>query len=124
MMLTLREVPGEVGLSRANALRSIALLEAHGAQGAGPRSVAEVARQCGLSRGHFAAAFKASTGRTPYQWLLVRKIDKAKMLLKRGLPLAGIALDCGFADQAHLTRVFSTTVGVTPGRWKALYAHR
>lgn len=112
---------GDTGLSQVNQMRSIALLDV---SGVARRSIAEVARQCGLSRGHFVTAFKVSTGCTPSQWLLVRKIDKAKLLLKGPLPIAAISAECGFADQAHLTRVFNMAVGTTPGRWRAEHRQR
>lgn len=108
------------GLSLSNQVRSIALLDAHGDQA---YSIADVATECGLSRGHFSAAFKATTGRTPYQWLMARRVDKAKWLLKGENSIAAIAAECGFSDQAHLTRVFLATVGFTPGKWRARYRH-
>lgn len=111
----------DTGLSKVNHMRSIALLDV---SGLARRSIADVARQCGLSRGHFVTAFKVSTGCTPSQWLLVRKIDKAKLLLKGPLPIAAISAECGFADQAHLTRVFNMAVGTTPGRWRAEHRQR
>jgi AraC-like DNA-binding protein len=82
-------------------------------------SLAEVAEQCGLSRGHFAKAFRISTGTTPHRWRLNRRIDMAKDMLVAGdLPLADIALACGFADQSHFTRTFSRMVGDAPAGWR------
>jgi AraC family transcriptional regulator len=40
------------------------------------------------------------------------------MLLSSELPLSAIAVDCGFADQSHLTRVFTNMVGAPPGVWR------
>ena len=82
-------------------------------------SLAEVARECGLSRGYFTQAFKATTGQTPHQWRLRYRIDKAKtLLLETSTSLAEIAIACGFADQSHLTRVFSQHVGDSPASWR------
>ena len=82
-------------------------------------SLAEVAEQCGLSRGHFAKAFRLSTGTTPHRWRLRCRIDLAKRLLGEGdQMLAEIALACGFADQSHFTRVFSRLVGEPPAVWR------
>lgn len=82
-------------------------------------SLDEVARQCGLSPGHFGRAFRKSTGLAPHQWLLHRRIQVSKMLMEdRRLTLTEIALSSGFADQSHFTRVFTKTVGVTPGAWR------
>ena len=72
-----------------------------------------------LSRSYFSRAFKISTGHAPHQWLLQARIAKAKELLVEGdLPLAQIAVDIGFADQAHFTRTFGRVVGQTPRTWQ------
>ncbi len=107
-----------VGLSRANRICALSMFDLCGQ--ADP-SVAEVARQCGLSRGYFSLAFKAWTGYTPGQWRLARKIDMAKLLLKDAHAIADIAIECGFADQAHLTRTFRAVVGLSPGKWRAQF---
>lgn len=85
----------------------------------GEISHAEIARECGLSPAHFARAFRVTTGAPPHRWLLARRIDKAKALLREtGEPLAEIAALCGFADQSHFTRTFTRVVGVPPGAWR------
>jgi AraC family transcriptional regulator len=81
-------------------------------------SLAQLASDCGLSTSHFARAFARSTGIPPHRWLMQRRVDRAKELMRKGTPLAEIALMCGFSDQSHLTRVFSQAVGLTPGRWR------
>ncbi|EJK80645.1 DNA-binding domain-containing protein, AraC-type [Rhizobium sp. AP16] len=81
-------------------------------------SLAQLASDCGLSTSHFARAFARSTGIPPHRWLMQRRVDRAKELMRKGTPLAEIALMCGFSDQSHLTRVFSQSVGLTPGRWR------
>jgi AraC-like DNA-binding protein len=89
----------------------------------GDMSVMLLARACGLSTKHFSRAFRQSTGLAPHQWLLQRRIDKAKQLLRGAqMPLADVALACGFADQSHFTRVFTRAVGLSPGQWRR--AHR
>ena len=78
-----------------------------------------LASECGLSVRHFARAFRQTTGVPPHRWLLKQRITKAKeLLLKSKLSLSDIALACGFADQSHFTRVFSATVGESPGLWR------
>jgi AraC family transcriptional regulator len=85
----------------------------------GEVSVMQLARTCGLSSHHFSRAFRRSTGMAPHQWLLQRRVDKAKQLLRSAkLPLSEVAAVCGFAHQSHFTRVFSQSVGVSPGRWQ------
>jgi AraC-like DNA-binding protein len=79
----------------------------------------KLAAECNLSRSHFTRAFKRSTGMPPHRWLLARRVDKAKDLMRTtAQPLSEIALACGFSEQAHLTRVFSRFVGMTPSAWR------
>jgi AraC family transcriptional regulator len=78
-----------------------------------------IAQECGLSPSHFARAFAISVGQPPHQWLLEQRVDLARQLLGRStLPLSEIAIQCGFADQSHFTRVFSAKTGLAPGRWR------
>jgi AraC family transcriptional regulator len=82
-------------------------------------SLAELASECRLSRSYFARAFKKTTGQSPHRWLLQRRIETAKyLLLHSETPLSEVALAVGFSDQSHLTKVFSKTVGATPGAWR------
>lgn len=84
-------------------------------------SVSDVANGCGLSTGRFVRAFRLTTGMPPHRWLRQHRVDRAKELLfGSNLSLAQISYDCGFSDQSHFTRVFSTAVGVTPGTWRRL----
>jgi AraC family transcriptional regulator len=79
----------------------------------------EVARECRLSVSHFSRAFRRTVGVAPHNWLLTRRIEVAKEKLRDGeLSLSDVALACGFADQSHLTRVFTGMVGVSPGAWR------
>jgi len=85
-------------------------------------SIAEVAAECGLSRSYFIKAFKETTGKTPHKWHLDHRIERVKELLAgEDLPIAEIAVICGFADQSHLTRVFTSTIGMPPGAWRREY---
>lgn len=82
--------------------------------------LADLARACGLSVSHFARAFKASFGVPCHRWLTQHRIQCAQELLtmKDTPPLANVADQCGFTDQAAFTRTFHRIVGVTPGRWR------
>ena len=72
-----------------------------------------------LSAHHFSALFKESTGRSPHQYLLGRRVERAKALLRETkLPILDVAIQSGFADQSHLTKVFRRTLRVTPRRFR------
>jgi AraC family transcriptional regulator len=87
--------------------------------------LSDMARGCGLSVSHFTRAFRKSFGMSPYRWLLERRIDRAKSLLvTSNLPLADIALQSGFSDQAAFTRAFGRIVGDSPGRWRRVVISR
>ena len=82
-------------------------------------SIAELARECGLSNGHFARSFRQATGRPPYRWLLERRVETAQGLLRNSqMSLQEIAIASGFADQCALTRAFTGIVGTSPGAWR------
>jgi AraC-like DNA-binding protein len=82
-------------------------------------SLADLARECELSRSHFARAFRATTGLPPHKWLLTRRVEMAQELLRDSrLTLKEIAIRCGFTDQSHFTRVFSKLMHVSPGDWR------
>jgi len=88
---------------------------------AGDISLSRLAIECGLSTRHFARAFQQSVGMPPHRYLLKRRVDRAKHLLRSTKqPLAEIAAMCGFADQSHFTRVFRASVGLAPGAWRRL----
>ena len=77
------------------------------------------ARECGLSSGYFTRAFRQTTGVSPHQWLIRKRVERARgLLLGNGLGLADIALVCGFVDQSHFSRVFTKFEGDSPGRWR------
>ncbi|MDK4701611.1 AraC family transcriptional regulator [Rhizobium sp. CNPSo 4062] len=79
----------------------------------------ELAALTGLSQSHFSHAFKASTGLPPHQWQTQARLERAKqLLLNSEMPLTTVAVETGFADQAHFTRVFSKNVGAAPAGWK------
>lgn len=85
----------------------------------GTVSLAELAATCKLSKSHFSRAFTQATGLPPHRWLLNRRVELSKVMLKEpDSDLAAVALNCGFADQSHFSRVFKACVGVSPGRWR------
>ena len=81
--------------------------------------VSELANRCGLSRSHFAKAFKASMGIPPHRWLLRQRVHRAAEMLEwTNESISVIAASCGFADQSHLTRIFHAMVGSSPADWR------
>jgi AraC-like DNA-binding protein len=75
----------------------------------------------GVSRFELCTQFKRRFGTTPYRYLLMRRVDAVRTRLQRGERLSAVALDCGFADQAHMTRVFKAAVGLTPRQFARLH---
>lgn len=86
----------------------------------GDTSLDSVAAECELSVSHFARAFRKTFGRPPYRWVIERRVDMAKTyLLHSDLPLADIALRCGFADQSALNKSFRRLLKQSPGEWRS-----
>jgi AraC family transcriptional regulator len=91
----------------------------------GPLSLADLAGVAGLSRMHFAAQFRRSTGLRLHEYVQGRRIDYARQLLASSdLSVVEIALSAGFANQAHFSRVFKRFTGATPSAWRALHRDR
>jgi AraC-like DNA-binding protein len=76
----------------------------------------------GLSRFELARQFRAVVGTSPYRYSLMRRLDFARDQIARQRPLAAVAFETGFADQAHFTRQFAAAFGLTPARFGALSA--
>ncbi len=81
--------------------------------------VTRLAEACGLSRSHFAHAFRATTGLPPHQWLLRHRVRQAcEMMEQTDHRLAEIAHSCGFADQSHFSRTFRAWMNRSPAVWR------
>ena len=84
--------------------------------------ISEVADQCGLSSSYFSRAFKRESGLPPHRWLMKRRVERARELLRKSdLHLAEIAQICGFVDQSHFARVFSKIEGCSPACWRRFH---
>jgi AraC-like DNA-binding protein len=78
----------------------------------------DICAAAGLSPSYLIRAFKARYGMTPHAWLVNRRIEYCRGLLRRGHPIADAALLAGFADQAHMHRTFKQHVAATPGQYR------
>ena len=106
------------GLTRNNARRVVEYVEANFGRSVTVRELAEVAE---LSPHHFVRMFKRSLGLTPYQYLLERRVERAKELLRSKVAsLAEVGLSTGFGSQSHFTSTFHRAVGATPAEFQRL----
>ncbi|MEV7976035.1 AraC family transcriptional regulator [Streptomyces sp. NPDC086519] len=99
--------------SLARALRG--LLDERVADGL---ALEEAARLLHAHPAHLVRAFSGAYGIAPHQYLMSRRVGRARRLLLDGVPPGETATATGFYDQAHLTRHFRKLVGVTPGRYR------
>jgi AraC-like DNA-binding protein len=79
---------------------------------------AELEQVAGQDRYALARAFREAYGTSPYRYLLMRRLDGVRDGILAGRSLAEIALDAGFADQAHLSRMFKAAFGLSPARFR------
>ena len=83
-----------------------------------PLSLGELASSSGLSRYQLIRHFKHRYGQTPHAYQIDQRINRAKQLLKRGEPIADVALQLGFADQSHFQRQFKQRLATTPRHYQ------
>src|SRR5262249_33711722 len=83
-------------------------------------SLEQMAAAAHLSVYHFARQFKAATGLPPHQYVILRRVERARQLLQGGtdLSLAEVAAHAGFCDQSQFSHHFKRLVGVTPGQFR------
>lgn len=93
----------------ANYTRAVALIELEAATG--------------RDRWSLSHDFRTFYGTSPYRYLTMRRLDAVRRMLLAGTSLADAAATAGFADQSHMTRHFSKTFGLAPGRWLQVAAN-
>ena len=87
-------------------------------------SLVTLAHECGLSVSHFARSFRRSFGTSAHHYLLLQRVERAKVLLSNSvIPLSDAALQAGFSDQAAFSRTFKALVGTSPGQWRREVHH-
>jgi AraC family transcriptional regulator len=85
----------------------------------GDLSLQAMAAEVDISPLYLARAFKAAVGQSPHQYVLARRIERAKELLRNtDLPVVDVALSSGFSSQSHLSHWFIRQVGVSPAMYR------
>lgn len=84
-------------------------------------TLGDLARASGLSRFQVLRGFAQMTGLSPHAYLMQRRLDRARRLIREGVTLADAAAASGFADQSHMTRAFGGKYGITPGVYAAAF---
>lgn len=86
---------------------------------ASSHALADLAAMAGLSRYQTLRGFARMTGLTPHAYVLQRRLDAARCLIRNGCALADAAVEAGFSDQSHMNRIFMARHGFTPGAYAA-----
>jgi transcriptional regulator GlxA family with amidase domain len=90
-----------------------------------PLDVAALARAANVSERHFSRSFRRTYGETPYQYLLSRRLERARHLLRTtDMQVVDICLAVGFTSVGSFTTTFRGTVGITPMDYRRLNAGR
>jgi len=105
--------PGETVTELAERLR--ALLDERLFE---PVTIGAAAAAIGVAPTQLARAFSSVFGIAPHAYVIGRRLEAARDRILRGQPLADVAAEVGFYDQAHLSRRFSRFLGATPGRFR------
>ena len=85
-----------------------------------PLDVPALARDALMSPGHFSRSFRAAYGETPYSYLMTRRIERAKALLRRGdLPVTEVCFAVGCTSLGSFSSRFTELVGESPSAYRA-----
>jgi len=85
-----------------------------------PLDVPAMARSAAMSTGHFSRSFKAAFGESPYSYLMTRRIERAKALLRRGeMTVTDVCLAVGFTSLGSFSSRFAELVGESPSAYRA-----
>jgi AraC-like DNA-binding protein len=110
------------GTKKQGSLRLPGLLRVRDLIAADPttrHSVETLEGVSGLDRWALARQFRAAFGTCPSNFRTMRQLDEARRMISGGRPLAEAALEAGFADQSHMSRLFKRAYGLTPAKWAA-----
>ncbi|HLJ60134.1 MAG TPA: AraC family transcriptional regulator [bacterium] len=114
-----RPSPRRIGREHLAVRAARAYLDAHASEDV---SLVTLARESALSPFHLCRTFHREVGLPPHAYQTQVRVQRARSLLRQGVPIADAATAAGFYDQAHLTRRFKRAVGVTPGQYVAASA--
>jgi AraC family transcriptional regulator len=104
------------GLTKQRVRRLLDYIESHLG---GDLTLKQMADELELSPFYLARVFRAEIGSSPHQYVLDRRIARAKSMLRdTQLPIADIALAAGFSSQSHLSNRFRRIVGVSPAAYR------
>ncbi|MFI6600053.1 helix-turn-helix transcriptional regulator [Nonomuraea sp. NPDC050536] len=85
-----------------------------------PLDVPALARGALMSSGHFSRSFRAAFDETPYSYLMTRRIERAKALLRRGdLSVTEVCLEVGCSSLGSFSSRFTELIGETPSAYRA-----
>jgi AraC-like DNA-binding protein len=84
-----------------------------------PLDVPAMARAALMSPAHFSRKFRAAYGETPYSYLMTRRIERAKALLRQGMTVTDACMAVGCTSLGSFSSRFTETVGETPSRYRA-----
>jgi AraC family transcriptional regulator len=85
----------------------------------GPLSLRALAEVSGLSVRHFQRAYRATTGRTPLQYITARRVEEAKLMLAAGeMSVLAVSVQVGFGSPTHFARTFRASTGVSPSEYR------
>ncbi|MDF0733004.1 AraC family transcriptional regulator [Pseudomonas entomophila] len=109
-------VPGAAQASHPRLEMAAAFIRAHRLD---PLSLEDICAAAGLSRAYLIRAFRQRFGLTPHGYLVDQRVQHARAQLRQGRAIAEVALEAGFADQAHLQRAFKQHLAATPGHYRS-----
>lgn len=112
----LDDAPGRAAQANPRLDAAAAFIRAHRLD---PLSLEDICTAVGLSRAYLIRAFGQRFGLTPHGYLLDQRVQYARAQLRWGRSIAEVAVEAGFADQAHLQRAFKQHLATTPGHYRS-----
>jgi AraC family transcriptional regulator len=112
-------IPAADGLSQRKLRRLVDYIEAHLAD---DLNLEAMAAEVGMSPYYLSRVFKTAVGQSPHQYVLGRRLERAKNLLRdTATPIADVALATGFSSQSHLSNRFRRAVGISPAAYRSAH---